>query len=112
MLEVAKPATIAITKRIVGAAAAAAIGAAVWAYLDSGPYLQRFGWLLAIIGGLMAIPTRGGMGRYDTDEARGWLGWGPEEPDKDLDVGGVGLTRIGVLLFVSIPLFATGLLLT
>ena len=57
MLEVAKPATIAITKRIVGAAAAAAIGAAVWAYLDSGPYLQRFGWLLAIVGGLMAIPT-------------------------------------------------------
>jgi hypothetical protein len=111
MLEVAKPATIAITKRIIGAAAAAAIGAAVWAFLDGGAYPQRFGWLLAIIGGVMAIPTRGGMSRADTDEAHGWLGWGPEKPDQDLDVGGVGLTRIGVLLFVSIPLFATGLLL-
>jgi hypothetical protein len=52
------------------------------------------------------------MGRADTDEARSWLGWGPEKPDKDLDVDGVGLTRFGVLLFVSIPLFATGLLLS
>ena len=92
MLEVAKPATIAITKRIVGAAAAAAIGAAVWAYLDSGPYLQRFGWLLAVVGGSMAIPTRGAMGRYESDGSA-VARLGPEEPDKDLDVGGVGLTR-------------------
>ena len=112
MLKVARPAAIAIAKRIIGAAAAAAIGAAVWAYLDDGPYLQRFGWLLAIIGAMMAIPTRGGMSRADTNETHQWLGWGPEKPDKDLDVGGVGLTRIGVLLFVSIPLFATGLLLS
>ena len=99
----------AISNRISVAAAVSFIGAAIWARLADVSFVERFGWLLAIGGAAMTMPRGGAMfGRQDTQFERKFLGWGPQLPEPDLDNGEVGLTRIGVLLFVSIPLFVLG----
>lgn len=99
----------AIFNRIAVATAVAFIGAAIWARLGDVSFVERFGWLLAVGGAAMTMPRAGAMfGRQDTQFERKFLGWGPQPPEPDLDNGEVGLTRFGVLLFVSVPLFALG----
>jgi hypothetical protein len=103
----------AISTRMAVAAVVAFVGAAIWSQLADASFVERFGWLLAIGGAVMTMPRGGVMfGRQDTQFERKFLGWGPQVPEPDLDVGGVGLTRIGVLLFVSIPLFVLGALIS
>jgi hypothetical protein len=98
----------AILTRMAVAAAVALAGAAIWTGLAGGSLVQRFGWLLAIAGVLMAIPSGSGYSRAETRDENMWLGRGPDPPHPDLDVGGVGLTRFGIFVFVSIPLFLIG----
>jgi hypothetical protein len=106
---VLKQALAAIGNRIVAAFAVAFIAAAIWAHLADASFVERLGWCLAIAGAAMTMPRTGAFGRQVSNDSRQWLGWGPEPPEPDLDNGDPGLTRIGVLLFVSIPLFVTGL---
>jgi hypothetical protein len=105
---VLRQALAAIGNRIIAAAAIALIVGGIWAELADASFIERFGWSLAIAGAMMAIPQAGMFGKQISNEARQWLGAGPEPPERDLDTGDPGLTRIGVLLFVSIPLFALG----
>ena len=104
-----KQALAAIGNRIIAAVAIAVIAAATWAHFAHASFLERLGWCLAIAGALMTMPRSGAFGRQVSNDSRQWLGRGPEPPEPDLDNGDPGLTRIGVLLFVSIPLFVTGI---
>jgi hypothetical protein len=61
-----------------------------------------------VIGGVLSLGGSSVFSRAETNDVRAFLGQGP---DRDEPGTGESLTGVGVFLFVSLPLFAAGLLL-
>ncbi|HEX8343779.1 MAG TPA: hypothetical protein VF657_03395 [Actinoplanes sp.] len=90
--------------------AAALLGAGIWTLVDGGDLSWRFGVLTTVAGVVLAL-TGGGLqiNRAQSMEARVLLG---APPERETVAGGAVLTQVGVFLFVTVPLIATGLLFT
>lgn len=91
---------------VLGASVAALVAVPWW--LASGDFLRRYGFVLLVLGGLVAISGGTELGREVTTDARAFLGAGP---DREAPGSGQHLTPFGVFLFVSVPLFVVGGLL-
>lgn len=88
---------------VLGALLAAAVAGLWW--LADGEYLRRYGLVLLLLGGLIAVTGGTELSREVTNDARALLGAGP---DRDAPGSGRHLTPVGVFLFVSVPLFVVG----
>jgi hypothetical protein len=108
MVRLVRQASVEVAVRILIAGVIAVLGAAVWMTLAGGPFVPRFGWVLGMVGMVMAMPPVGAFTRVAMVTPNAWLGRGPDVPERDLDYGNIGFTRFGVLLFVSLPLLAVG----
>ena len=91
---------------VLAGAAVALAAAAVWTGVGDTGFRRAAGICLMVVGGLLALTGGTVLSRASTDEARAFLGQGPdrEEPDS-----GEGLTAVGVFVFVSLPLLVGGL---
>jgi hypothetical protein len=88
----------------------ALLGAGIWTLVDDGDLGWRFGVLTTVAGVVLAL-TGGGLqiNRVQSMEARVLLG---APPERETVAGGAVLTQIGIFIFVTVPLVATGLLFT
>ena len=86
----------------------AAAGAGLWVALQDGGFRVPFAVALMSAGGVLSLGGSSVFGRAETNDVRAFLGQGP---DRDEPGTGESLTGVGVFLFVSLPLFAAGLLL-
>ena len=93
---------------LVAGAAVALVAAAVWSILGSTGFRQATAICLVVVGGLLALTGGTAVSRASTNDARAFLGRGP---DREEPRSGAGLTAVGVFLFVSLPLAAVGLVL-
>jgi hypothetical protein len=90
-------------------AVVAVAAAAVWFLLQGGGFRVKVAVAALVIAGLLSVSGSTVLSRPVTNDARAFLGWGP---DREEPASGDGLTGLGVFLFVSLPLAVTGLLLT
>jgi hypothetical protein len=88
------------------AAGMALTAAALWSALGDTGF--RRAAAICLMGVAVALAVSGGTAipRLTTLDARAFLGRGPEQPESE-HAG--GLTGLGILLFVSLPLLAAGL---
>ncbi len=93
---------------LVGATVTALVVAAVWSGVGDTGFRQAVAICLMVIAGLLALTGGTALSRASTNDARAFLGWGP---DREEPGSGEGLTGIGVFLLVSLPLLAGGLVL-
>lgn len=94
---------------MLAASTALALGAAgVWWGVQGGGFRVPFAVALMVTGGVLSLGGSSVFSRAETSDVRAFLGQGP---DRDEVGTGQHLTGVGVFLFVSLPLFATGLLL-
>lgn len=99
-----------ISMRLMIGAVIGCVGAVVWSSLAGGPFAQKLGNILVVSGMLMTMAPSGAFTRMATADMYAWLGRGPDKPYEE--DGGPGLTRLGVMLFTSIPLIVIGVLLS
>ncbi len=94
---------------LLGASAVgAAAGAAVWTAFSDGGYRLALAVACMVAAALVGLSGTGMSTRAGTHDMWAFLGMGPDRAEaKD----GEGLTSFGVFLFVSLPLFAAGLVL-
>jgi len=100
-----------ISKRFVVAAVIATVGGLAWIGLAGGPFGQRFGAILILVGFVMMMAPGSAFTRISMADAYAWLGKGPEAPETEPDSDRPRLTTLGVFLFVSLPLIGVGALL-
>jgi hypothetical protein len=83
----------------------ALVVAGLWFALQGGEFRPKVAITLLVIAGLISLTGGTALSRAVTNDARAFLGMGPdlEEPDT-----GDGLTGLGFFLFVSLPLFIAG----
>jgi hypothetical protein len=83
----------------------ALVVAGLWFALQGGEFRPKVAITLLVIAGLISLTGGTALSRAVTNDARAFLGMGPdlEAPDT-----GDGLTGLGVFLFVSVPLFIAG----
>jgi hypothetical protein len=93
---------------LAAAVAVALAGAGLWWALQDGGFRVPFAVALMAIGGVLSLGGSSVFSRAETNDVRAFLGQGP---DRDEPGTGESLTGVGVFLFVSLPLFASGLLL-
>ena len=86
----------------------AVVAAAAWTAIDGDGFRAKCAIVLMVTAALVSFTGGNALSRASTDEARAFLGWGPEREDPDT---GPGLTGFGVFLFVALPLFLAGGLL-
>jgi hypothetical protein len=79
--------------------------AGVWTVIQGGGLRVKVAIVLMVIAALVSFTGGNALSRGSSNEARAFLGWGPEREDPDT---GPGLTGMGVFLFVSLPLFVAG----
>jgi hypothetical protein len=82
--------------------------AGVWSALQDGGFLSKLGIVLLVIAALIGLTGGNDFSRAETNEARTFLGMGPEVGLPD---SGPGLTTLGAFLLVSLPLGIVGLVL-
>jgi len=93
---------------LVTSAVGAAAGAAVWTTLSDVGYRVALAVACMVAAALLGLSGTGMSTRSGTHDMWAFLGMGPDRAEaKD----GEGLTSFGVFLFVSLPLFAVGLVL-
>ena len=93
---------------LVGAVLVGLAAAAVWTGVAGGAFTNRLGISLLILAGLLTLLGSSLTARLGTNEARAFLGKGPEGDQADL---ASGLGPVGVFLFVAVPLAVGGLIL-
>ena len=86
-------------------AAAGLVVAAAWMAVAGGSFRNRFGIALMLLGGLTAVTGGTDLSRHATNDARAFLGAGPdrEEPRSG------ALTPFGVFLLVVVPAVLAGM---
>jgi hypothetical protein len=89
-------------------AVVAVAAAAVWLLLQGGGFRVKVAVAALVIAGLLSVSGSTVLSRPVTNDARAFLGWGP---DREEPVSGDALTGLGVFLFVSLPLAVAGLVL-
>jgi len=90
---------------LIFSAVVALVVAGVWATLQGSAFRPKIGIALMVIAALISLTGGTALSRATTNDARAFLGMGPDLEDPD---AGEGLTGIGVFLFVSLPLFIAG----
>jgi hypothetical protein len=90
------------------AAAVALAAAGVWLAVQGGGFRTKLALSLVVVAALLGLTGGTTFTRAADNDARAFLGWGP---DREEPGGGSGLTALGVFLFVSLPLFVGGLVL-
>jgi len=93
---------------ILAAVVLAAVAGAGWAGAGDTGYRRAVGICLMAAACLLALTGGTVLSRATTNQARAFLGHGPDREDP---AGGAGLTAAGVLLFVTLPLLVLGLVL-
>jgi hypothetical protein len=93
---------------LAGGVAVALVVAGVWTAVQGSGLRVPFAVALMVIGGVLSLGGSSVFSRAETNDVRAFLGQGP---DRDEPGTGESLTGVGVFLFVSLPLFAAGLLL-
>jgi hypothetical protein len=94
---------------MLGASVAVALaGAGMWWAVQDGGLRVPFAVALMAIGEVLSLGGSSVFSRAETNDVRAFLG---QDPDRDEPGTGESLTGVGVFLFVSLPLFAAGLLL-
>ncbi len=93
---------------LLGSVAGALAVAGLWSALGGGGFRVKVALVLMVIAALLILTGGTWLSREITNDARAFLGQGPEVQDP---ATGEGLTAVGVFLFVSLPLFAAGGLL-
>jgi hypothetical protein len=91
-----------------GAVVLGLAAAAVWVGVAGGAFANRLGISLLVLAGLLALTGSSLIARLSTNEARAFLGKGPERDQTDL-VSGLG--PVGGFVFVTVPLAVVGLVL-
>jgi hypothetical protein len=94
---------------VVALAAVAAAVAGVWMLAKDSGFRLPFAVALMVLAGVLSLTGGTAFARADSSDVRAFVGMGPEREGPADD--GEGLTGVGVFLFVSLPLFAVGLLL-
>lgn len=92
---------------LAGAAVAGAAGG-IWVLTQDSGFRVPFAVALMVIGGVLSLTGGTTFSRADSGDARAFLGMGLDNSEV---ATGQSLTGVGVFLFVSLPLFAAGLLL-
>jgi hypothetical protein len=92
---------------VIASAAVALAAAGLWSVVQGGGIRVPFAVALMTIGGVLSLGGSSMFTRAETSDVRAFLGQGP---DREEPATGQDLTGAGVFLFVSLPLFVTGLL--
>ena len=90
------------------AVAVAAVVGGLWSAAGDGGFRVPFALALMVIGGLLSLVGGTVITRGESNDVLAFLGRGPDREETGL---GENLTNVGVFLFVSLPLFAAGLVL-
>jgi hypothetical protein len=93
---------------LAGSVGVALAAAALWSVLRDSGFRVPFAVALMVLGGVLSLGGSSVFTRAETNDVRAFLGQGP---DREEPSAGESLTAVGVFLFVSLPLFAGGLLL-
>jgi hypothetical protein len=93
---------------LVVAALVALAAASLWSAVRGSGFRVPFAVGLMAIGGVLRLGGSSVFSRAETNDVRAFLGQGPDRYEPGT---GESLTGVGVFLFVSLPLFAAGLLL-
>ncbi|MGY1641884.1 hypothetical protein ACI782_12220 [Geodermatophilus sp. SYSU D00703] len=83
----------------------ALVVAALWFALQGEGFRSKVGITFMIIAALISLTGGTAFSRATDNDARAFLGMGPEHGEP---YTGEGLTGLGVFLFVSLPLFIAG----
>ncbi len=86
-------------------AVVALVVAGLWFLLHGGGLRSKVGIAVMVIAGLISLTGGTAFFRAADNDERAFLGMGPDREEPDT---GEGLTGLGVLLFVSLPLFIAG----
>src|SRR3712207_5736710 len=86
-------------------AVVALVVAGLWLALQGGGFRSKVEIALMVIAGLISLTGGTVLSRTATNDERAFLGMGPDREEPDT---GEGLTGLGVFLFVSLPLFIAG----
>jgi len=93
---------------LAGSAVVALAVAGVWSVLRDSGFRVPFAVALMVLGGALSLGGSSVFTRAETNDVRAFFGQGPDREDPGT---GQSLTAVGVFLFVSLPLFVTGLVL-
>jgi hypothetical protein len=93
---------------VVVAVAVALVAAGAWSAANDDGFRVPFAFALMLVGGLLGLVGGTVVSRGDSNDARAFLGMGPDREETGV---GENLTGVGVFLFVSLPLFVAGLVL-
>ena len=94
---------------ICGSALVAVAAATLWWALQDGGFRVKVAIALLVVAGLIALTGSNALNRSGTADMRVLLGAGPDHEDPTT---GAALTGVGIFLFVSLPLFVVGGLLS